>query len=571
MQYGFKRRTVIVGFIVITILLAGNILLTYRNSINIDRNTAMQNRSERIKQLVSYIAIDIIHNLDLGIRSYALFKDPRYLYPYHKAIERKDSIVRLTETILTEEKFPLDEFNSLKDSIDAYVALNKNLKVLIDANDMDQFIMLANQDKGYHLWLQYEHLAKEVNSFEDVILQAAKLRYHDAIRNNYILQVLLFLICVPTLLFTTIHTFRKFKLERQLHETERERANFLKSQNDRLEEMVETRTHEIGDKNRELQQRQNEIEAQNEEMRSQNDQLVRQQDEIVKQRDLLSMQNSRLSHAQEIILKQQLEINRKNEALEIEVARKTKELLENNHQLEQFAFASAHNLRAPVARILGLGNVLGYASYDKEEEKLIIKSIIKSTVNLDTIIKDLNTILEIKTNINSNLTTVNFAEELTLIKSNLAKDIWQTNSTIHEDFTESKSIVSVKAYIDSILFNLISNAIKYRSPERCPIITIKTSVVNEYVCIKAIDNGLGIDLKRYGKDIFSLYKRFHEHTEGQGLGLHLVKMQALAAGGYVDVVSTVGEGSTFLVYLKDRSKTHSQPNKNSQQVENVSS
>jgi signal transduction histidine kinase len=555
-EYRFKRRTVIVGFVVVTILLAGNIFLTYRNSQEINRNTALQNRSERIKMVVSYIAIDIIHNLDLGIRSYALFKSDRYLYPYNKALERKDSIINLAGTLLKEERFPLDEFNALTDSIDAYVALNKKLRLLIDENNMGEFILLADQDKGYLLWLQYEHFANEVNQFENVVLHDAKERYNVALKNNYILQILLFLICVPTLLFTTTHTFKKFKLERQLREAEKERADLLKTENERLEKMVDERTKEITDKNRELQDHQNEIEAQNEEMRSQNDQLIRQQDEIVSQRDLLSTQNNKLAQAQEIILQQQAEIRQKNELLEIEVARKTKELLNNNQQLEQFAFVSAHNLRGPVARILGLGNVLNYASHDRQEEQHIIKSIIKSTIDLDVIIKDLNAILEIRSNINSHLASIDFADEMLLIKSNLAKEIRETDCAITEDFGEVRDIVSVKAYIDSMLYNLVSNAIKYRSPERRPKIIVRTSEIDDFVCLQVIDNGLGIDLEKHGKDVFSLYKRFHTHTEGKGLGLHLVKMQALAVGGHVNVQSVPGEGSTFSVYLKSHSKSN---------------
>jgi signal transduction histidine kinase len=558
MEHRFKRRTVVAGFIVIVILLAGNIFLTYRNSVNINRNNALQNRSERIKMIVSYIAIDIIHNLDLGIRSYALFKDERYLYPYHKALERKDSIIHLAETVLREENFSFEEFNLLKDSIEAYVGLNKQLKSLVDANDMASFTRLADQDKGYHLWLQYEHFAKSVNDFEDVVLQEAKARYEAALRNNYVLQIFLFMICVPTLLFTIRHTFKEFRLERKLREAEKERADILKSQNERLELMVAERTSEITEKNRELQHRQEEIEAQNEEMRSQNDQLVKQQEEIVEQRDLLSLQNEKLTHAQEIILQQQTEIKNKNESLEIEVARKTQELLSNNQQLEQFAFASAHNLRAPVARILGLGNILGYARHDREEEQLIIKSIIKSTVELDATIKDLTTILDIRNNVTANLDVIDFADEMRIIKSNLANEIWQSGCTIIENFTNARSIVSVKVYIDSILFNLISNAIKYRSPKRPLVITVETSLSNAFVCLQVTDNGMGIDLEKHGHEIFSLYKRFHTHTEGKGLGLHLVKMQAEAAGGYVEVKSSPDEGSTFSVYLRDHTETNGQ-------------
>jgi CHASE3 domain sensor protein len=111
MERRFKKRTVIAGLVIIIVLLAGNIYLTYRNSQEIDINTELQARSEKIKIVVSHIGIDIIHNLDLGIRSYALFKKQDYLYPFNKALERKDSIFQLTSMLLKQEEFYLEEFD----------------------------------------------------------------------------------------------------------------------------------------------------------------------------------------------------------------------------------------------------------------------------------------------------------------------------------------------------------------------------------------------------------------------------------------------------------------------------
>lgn len=555
MKY-LRKRLLITAFIVITILLAVNIIFTYRNSKDIELNMLLQARSEKITMVVSYIAIDIIHNLDLGIRSYALFKDQKYLYPYHKALARKDSILQLAETLLLQENYAVEELRVLKDSVNAYVVLNTRLKTLIDKNDDKQFMHLANRDKGYLLWLQYERFANHVSNFENETLRNAKQNYGVALVKNYYLQFILFGICVPTLLFTIVHTFKNFALEKRLRQMETDRANTLESQNENLEKMIGERTKELTEKNRDLQQNQEEIAAQNEEIRAQNELLIKQQDEIVAQRDLLTTQNNDLTEAHEIILAQQKEIKVKNEALQTEVQSKNGELLTNNQQLEQFAFVSAHNLRAPVARILGLGNILKYGAKDSDEEKWIIKNIIKSTIDLDVVIKDLAAIFEIKTNIKAHLSHVDFSDELRFVKSNLAKEIWENDCEITEWFVEAPSVVTVKAYIDSILYNLISNAIKYRSPSRVPKVNLKTSTINDFVCLEVTDNGLGIDLGLHGEAIFSLYKRFHTHTEGKGLGLHLVKMQAIALGGDVEVSSEPGVGSNFKVLIKNHPRNH---------------
>lgn len=548
MKYYLRKRFLIGVFIIITVLLAVNIVFTYRNSKSIESNMQLQQRSEKIKMVVSHIAIDIIHNLDLGIRSYALFKEPKYLYPYYKALERKDSILHEAEVLLLEENYAIQELQVLEDSVEAYVALNARLKILVDDNNDAQFLYLANQDRGYALWLQYEQFANHVNGFEDEILQTAKSKYGLALRNNYYLQYILFSICIPTLLFTIIKTFSAFVLEKKLRQAETDRANLLKNQNKSLEKIVNERTKELTEKNKALQQHDEEIAAQNEEIRAQNELLICQQDQIVEQ-------NGKLKNAFELILSQQREIEEKNENLETEVQRKTKELVISSQQLEQFAFVSAHNLRAPVARILGLGNLLKRGARDKEEENFIVSNIIKSTFDLDMVVKDLTLILGIKTNINAHLCHVNFRDELQFVKSNLAKDVWESDCQIIESFEEAPSVITVKAYVDSILFNLISNSIKYRSPDRVLNINVKTFVVNDFICLEVMDNGMGIDLKAHGKDIFSLYKRFHTHTEGRGLGLHLVKMQAIALGGSVDVSSQPGVGSIFKVYIKTHPAT----------------
>lgn len=550
MKYRIGKRLVVTALVIITSLLGLNIYLTHRNGIIMENNRRLHEESENIKTAVSHIAIDLIHNIDLGMRSYALFKHERYLYPFNIAQERKDSIFDATETMLRSQGYPaLGELKVLRDSVDSYFALNQYLKVLIDSGQTGDFFLLADQDRGYQIWLQFERFEKSVHAFENRIQSAALERLTDARFNNTLLQFVLFFICIPTLLFTAWQTFKSFAFQRQVRALAIERANFFKSQSEILEKRVQERTEEINHKNRELQERSDEITAQNEEIKSQNEQLVSQQDQILLQRDLLTEHVHKLGIAQETILKQQQEIQLKNESLEVEVERKTKELVLYNQQLEQFAFVSAHNLRAPVARILGLGNILRYIKDNPEEAQVVIDSIVKASHDLDVVIRDLTSILEIKSNINAPSTEVVFADEISLIKANLERELVEASCVIEQDF-QVPTLVTVKPYMDSILFNLVSNAIKYRCPEKPLRIKVRTSFENDFFCLEVSDNALGIDLEKYGKDLFSIYKRFHTHVEGKGLGLHLVKMQVQALGGFVEVTSNPGVGSSFKIFLK---------------------
>jgi signal transduction histidine kinase len=297
---------------------------------------------------------------------------------------------------------------------------------------------------------------------------------------------------------------------------------------------------------------QNEIlKSSKEEIAAQNEELSQSQEEILAQRDVVALQNYSLEEARRIIEKQNEALTLKNEGLEIEIKKRTAELVEYNQQLEQFAFMSSHNLRAPIARILGLSNVLEITK-DEHDEIMIRKSLIVSARELDRVVKDLTTILEIRKSNTSILVDIDLREELNLILINLEKEIAETKTTILSDFTEAYLIRTIRPYLDSILINLISNAIKYRHENRTPEIQIKTELVDEYFCLTIKDNGLGIDLAKHKDKLFTLYSRFHHHVEGKGLGLYLVKIQAESLGGKVEVASDLNSGTTFTIYFKQK-------------------
>lgn len=311
----------------------------------------------------------------------------------------------------------------------------------------------------------------------------------------------------------------------------RNRIGAITRRNKKLEDEVAKRTNE-------LVQRDEEILAQN--------------NDLLMQREALANQNKELQAARQIIEQQNNEIRERNESLESEIKDRTKDLVDYNQQLEQFAFISAHNLRGPVARILGLGNILEYARNNPEEIKMILDKLIYSTQELDGVVKDLNTILELRKNFSSHISTVQLKEELAFIKTTLERNIVETSATITEDFTSAPEVRTIKPYLDSILINLIGNAIKFRHPWKFPEIHVTSSAVDDYVCISVSDNGLGINLNLYQEKLFTLYARFHHHVEGKGIGLYLVKTQVAALGGKIEVESKPDAGTTFRIYLKNR-------------------
>jgi signal transduction histidine kinase len=225
------------------------------------------------------------------------------------------------------------------------------------------------------------------------------------------------------------------------------------------------------------------------------------------------------------------------------------ELVRQNNQLEQFGYIIAHNLRGSVARILGLSNVINEKSFDPSRDQEVISLLKSSAKELDNAISDLNGILEIKKGILNSHEEVNFSDRLKKVKSMLKDKITESDAVIHDDFNQAQTCYAVPAYIESILFNLISNGIKYRALDRRPIINLNTKQEGNKIVLVVNDNGIGMDLTKLKEKVFTLYQRFHQHVEGKGMGLFLVKTQVEALNGTIEIDSKVNEGTSFKISL----------------------
>ena len=122
---------------------------------------------------------------------------------------------------------------------------------------------------------------------------------------------------------------------------------------------------------------------------------------------------------------------------------------------------------------------------------------------------------------------------------------------IINNISDDVHISAVPTYADSILMNFITNAVKYKSPDRDPIIELSTTRTNGYTVLSIKDNGLGIDLNKYGDKLFGMYKTFHNNDEARGIGLYITKNQIDAMDGKVTTTSEVGKGTTFNIHFNE--------------------
>jgi PAS domain S-box-containing protein len=228
----------------------------------------------------------------------------------------------------------------------------------------------------------------------------------------------------------------------------------------------------------------------------------------------------------------------------------TEELLKNNQDLQQFSFITSHNLRAPVANLMSLLSLFNKQNPADEFNHVLIEKFEEATNQLNQTLNDLVNVLVIKSNNNIERESIHFSNVYADVKKNVESLLAQQNGHIEADFSAVDQIHYNRIHIESIFLNMISNAIRYRSSERTPDIKIRSYKKPGWVVVAFQDNGLGMDLKRYGDRLFGLYQRFHENKEGKGLGLYMTRSQVMAMGGKIEVESTPGVGTTFKIYFK---------------------
>lgn len=312
----------------------------------------------------------------------------------------------------------------------------------------------------------------------------------------------------------------------------------------------------LNDNNKVLAEKNDEISVQHEELVAQNEEIISQHEQLSALAEEVQYRNNELNEAKATIQKQNKILEVENQELTSELVEKSQhleqtnhELIKHNNELQQFSYAVSHNLRGPVASLLGLINI-----FKKEElsvgNKQVFDFMNTSVHNLDQVITDLSKIVDIRHSIFQIRQRISLMDEIDQIKQHLQKEIKNNNIGIHPDLEKCPEIFSVRPLIHSILYNLISNAVKYRNQARDPFIEIISSQDDTHYFLRIHDNGLGIDLKKYKNSLFKLYKRFHLQSEGKGLGLYLVKLQVESLGGTIGVISEVNQFTEFSISIK---------------------
>lgn len=160
-------------------------------------------------------------------------------------------------------------------------------------------------------------------------------------------------------------------------------------------------------------------------------------------------------------------------------------------------------------------------------------------------------VIEAQHSSNSVAKLIEFSEVWESVSGEFAEQIAEADAQVLLDFSQRPQIVYVEAFIESIFRNLLSNALKYRDPERKLRLVVSTEEAGECVLLKVKDNGKGMDLKLQGKSLFKPFSRLTKEGEGKGIGLHIVKNMIEKNGGSIEVDSVSDFGTSFFCYLKE--------------------
>jgi len=237
---------------------------------------------------------------------------------------------------------------------------------------------------------------------------------------------------------------------------------------------------------------------------------------------------------------------------QLELDKINKSLLVINADLDNFVHAASHDLMGPLSNIeLSISVLSDLQISDDPKLQQVMKIIHDSFIRFRKLVAELGTIGKIESSMSS-MEPINLKELIEDIESSIESRIIMSGTTIRKNVGDTQIYFS-KKNLRSIVYNLITNALKFRNPDRASEVSISARSEKGYSVLTVKDNGMGMHPDEFEK-IFSMYGRLNENIEGQGIGLYLIRKIINAAGGKILLESEPGKGSTFKVYFKEENQ-----------------
>jgi signal transduction histidine kinase len=272
--------------------------------------------------------------------------------------------------------------------------------------------------------------------------------------------------------------------------------------------------------------------------------ILKKNEEIASQRDNIETQNIMLAKSKE-------ELEQKVNERTVELSHSNQELIRQNVQLEQFAFMTAHNLRAPVARLLGLTSIFDSQNFDDPLNTEVIQRIQSTANGLDEVIRDIAGILEVRKGIHRKFESIVVGPAIHKSLQTLISDINEQNIKVINNVDPALLISGIPAYVHSVFYNIVSNAVKYADHKNEPWIHLESKQSQNKIILTITDNGIGFDYDSHKDKLFKPFARLISYGEGKGLGLYLVKIQMESMNGWIDVKSKLDVGTVVTLIFAE--------------------
>jgi signal transduction histidine kinase len=218
--------------------------------------------------------------------------------------------------------------------------------------------------------------------------------------------------------------------------------------------------------------------------------------------------------------------------------------------MQQFTFALAHDLKNSLTKLK-----LALALLEDEEMPPVITNYVqiiqRASDRLETITLSLNKVLQLGDSSPDVVKRISPALVFADVQEEFAESLAKKDGEVNADFSLVSELTYIEVHLKSIFYNLLSNSIKYSSPLRPLRLSISAQQRDGKAAFIFSDNGQGIDLAMYREKIFLPFSRFSHSSEGSGIGLYLIKNIVERNGGKIEVESTPGEGTTFIIFLKE--------------------
>ncbi|MBW7469173.1 PAS domain S-box-containing protein [Pontibacter aydingkolensis] len=251
--------------------------------------------------------------------------------------------------------------------------------------------------------------------------------------------------------------------------------------------------------------------------------------------------------------KEALTLTRKLAATNEELTATNKQLIRTKIDLDNFIYTASHDLKAPIYNIEGLVNILLESITEETlatREMVRVKSMIEDSIaRFKRTIEHLTEIIKLQKENNHEIVVVDLLEVINDVRLDLSPQLEAAGAKLTIDVDKCPAIRFSQKNLRSVVYNLLSNAIKYSSPVRKPDIKLNCYPDGAYVVLEVVDNGLGMN-KAGRQKLFAMFSRLHDHVEGSGIGLYMVKRIVENADGRIEVESEPSVGSTFRVYFK---------------------